>query len=720
MKNILFYVLFLLLASPIVNAQKNISVEEIWGGEFSQEYINDIQSMNNGKYYTVLEYGKMGTSIDKYSYSSFNKVSTIVSGTNLIEAPFFTSYTFSPDEKSILLATEVTPIYRYSYTAKHYLYNVNSKELKEISDNLEQEPTFSPDGSKIAFVRANNIFIKTINGSEKQITSDGKNNEIINGITDWVYEEEFAFVKAFSWSPDGNYIAYLKFDEKEVPEISIDVFSTTLYPNQMRFKYPKAGEKNSKVSLHIYSVVDGTSKKVSISETNDFYIPRIKWNKENHNLSFILLNRHQNNLQLKLVNASTMKQKTLLHEKSNTYIDVDEDLTFLDDNSFIWTSDKDGFNHIYLYDATGELKKQITKGDWEITSFYGYNKEKKKLYFQSTENGAINRSVYSIKINGQNKRGLSDKEGNNNAKFSSDFSYYINTYSNANTPNTYSLNKSKDGKIIKVILDNSYLKNTLSSYNMSEKKFLTIKTPKGDELNAWMIKPTDFNPTKKYPIFMYVYGGPGSQTVENSWGGTNFMWFEMLAQKGYIVVSVDNRGTGGKGADFKKSTYKELGKLEIEDQISAAKYLGSLPYVDENRIGMFGWSYGGYMTALAMTKGADIFKMGIAVAPVTNWRFYDSVYTERYMQTPQENENGYDDNSPINHVSKLKGSFLLVHGSADDNVHYQNTMQMIEALVQANKQFDLFIYPDKNHGIYGGNTRLHLYTKMTNYIENNL
>ena len=715
-----YLVILVLLTSSFVNAQQQITLEDIWGGKFSQEYINDIQSMNDGEHYTILEYGNSGTSVDKYSYSSFKKVSTIVNGSDLSEAPFFTGYSFSPDEKNILLVTEATAIYRHSYTAKHYLYNIASKSLKEISKGLEQEPTFSPNGKQIAYVRDNNIYVVNLSDNKEiQLTTDGKKNEIINGITDWVYEEEFAFVRAFEWSPDGKYIAYLKFDEKEVPEMNIDIFGTTLYPGQMKFKYPKAGEKNSKISLHIYSFENDSSIRANI-EDDDFYIPRMKWNKQNHKLAYTLLNRHQNDLKLNLIDASTMTEKTLLHETSTTYIDVDEDLTFLKDNSFIWTSEHDGFNHIYLYNSSGELIKQLTKGNWEVTSFYGYNEKKERLYYQSTETGSINRGVYSIRLSGKGKQKLSVEDGSNSANFSKNFNYYINTLSSANTPSVYSLNKAKNGKQLKVIENNNVLKTTLSSYRLPEKKFLTIKTTEGVELNAWMIKPADFNPTKEYPVFMYVYGGPGSQTVQNNWGGSNYMWFEMLAQKGYIVVSVDNRGTGGKGADFKKSTYKELGKFEIQDQIEAAKYLGSLPYVDKERIGMFGWSYGGYMTSLAMTKGAGIFKMGIAVAPVTNWRFYDSVYTERYMQTPQENGNGYDENSPINHVSKLKGAYLLVHGSADDNVHYQNTMRMIEALVQANKQFDLFIYPDKNHGIYGGNTRLHLYNKMTKFIEDNL
>ena len=709
----------MLLASTFVLAQQKITLDKIWGGEFRQKNINNIESMKDGESYTVLQYSTNYTSIDRYSYSTNNKTSTIVDGSALKEASFFTSYKFSPDESMVLLATKRKGIFRHSFTAKYYVYFIESKKIVALSENVEQEPTFSPDGNKIAYVYNNNIFTKDIaSGKTTKITNDGIKNEIINGVTDWVYEEEFAFVKAFDWSPDSKYIAYMKFDEKDVPEISFDIFGNNLYPSQLKYKYPKAGENNSIVTLHLYSTEDEKINDIDIKAEEDYYIPRIKWNKESHNLSYTILNRHQNNLTLNLVNASTLKNKTLLNEKSDTYIDITDNLTFLNDNSFLWTSEKDGFNHIYHYSSTGSLIKKITKGDWEITNYYGFDGE--RIFYQSTENGSINRGVYSVKINGRSTKDLSVEPGTNSADFSSNLKYYINTHSNANSPNIYSLREAEKGKLIKVIEDNVELKDKLSKYDIQRLKFLKIKTENDVELNAWMIKPKDFNPTKKYPLFMYVYGGPGSQTVKNAWGYSNYMWFEMLAEMGYIVVSVDNRGTGGKGADFKKCTYKELGKLEIQDQIDAAKYLGTLPYVDKGRIGMFGWSYGGYMTSLAMTKGADTFKMGIAVAPVTNWRFYDSVYTERYMQTPQENASGYDENSPINHVSKLKGSYLLVHGSADDNVHYQNTMRMIESLVQANKQFDLFIYPDKDHGIYGGNTRLHLYNKMTDFIKENL
>ncbi|MCK5824601.1 MAG: S9 family peptidase [Ichthyobacteriaceae bacterium] len=717
--------LIILFASSGVFAQTDISLEDIWNSKFHTESIDEIHPMKNGEYFTVLKHNNNSSSIQKYQFSDFTKVNTIVNGLDIKNHSVFNKYQFSPNEKSVLLATEYNNIYRHSYLAKHILYNLENRTLIFLSKQKEQEPSFSPNGKKIAFVANNNIYIKNLTDSlTTKITSDGKTNSIINGVTDWVYEEEFAFVKAYEWSANGKYIAYLKFNETDVPEISMDIFSNSLYPKQLKYKYPKAGEKNSIVSLYIYNTIDSTTTKVKASELNEFYIPRIKWTNKSGVLSFTILNRHQNNLELKTVDASSMEVKTLLTEKSNTYVEADNNLTFLADNSFIITSDKSGYNHIYQYSKDGVLIKQITQEDeknkWEVTELYGVDENKKTIYYQSTELGSINRGIYSIKINGKRKKELSDKAGINSANFSSNFRYYINNYSEANTPNVITLNDAKDGDIRKTIVNNNELNSTLKKYNLPKKKFITLRNKKGKELNAWVIKPTDFVPTKKYPVFMYVYGGPGSQTVKNNWNSYNDMWFRMLANSGYIVVSVDNTGTGGKGAEFKKATYKQLGKLEIEDQIDAAKYFGSLPYIDKSRIGMFGWSFGGYMTSLAMTKGADIFKMGIAVAPVTNWRFYDTVYTERYMQTPEENYTGYDDNSPINYVEKLKGKYLLIHGSADDNVHYQNTMLMINAIVNANKQFDLFIYPDKNHGIYGGNTRLHLYTKMTNYIKTNL
>jgi len=526
-------------------------------------------------------------------------------------------------------------------------------------------------------------------------------------------------VRAFQWNADGTTLAFLKFNETEVPEFSMGIFGQELYPENTTFKYPKAGEANAEVSLHLYSLETKKTTPVNLGDYKDFYIPRMKWTNDPSILSVQVLNRHQNNLDLIFVNSKTNEAKVVLNEKDAAYVDVTDNLTFLADNSFIWTSEIDGNNHIYHYDKNGKLINKVTKGDWEVTNYYGFNPKSKRIYFQSTENGSVNRDVYSIKADGSKKMRLTQKEGTNNADFSADYTYFINTYNSTTTPNEFTLHNAENGKLVRKIKDNQALTTLSEKFDFSPKELSTIEI-NGNTLNMWTIKPSDFDASKKYPLLMYQYSGPGSQTVANSYAGSNDYWYQMLANMGYIIVSVDGRGTGFKGAAFKKVTQNELGKYELEDQISAAKKLGELPYIDSERIGIWGWSYGGFMSTNAILKGNDVFKMAIAVAPVTSWRFYDSVYTERYMTTPQENASGYDENSPINHVDKLKGNYLLVHGSGDDNVHVQNSMRLIEALVQANKQFDWAIYPDRNHGIYGGNTRLHLYTKMTNFIKENL
>jgi len=680
--------------------------------------------MKNTNQYTVLNYDPTSRSmqIDLFDFATLKKVTTLVDSKSFpILADGIDSYTFSPDEKLILIANNTNQIFRHSFTADYYLYDTTNKKASKVFDFQVQEPTFSPDGKKIAFARDNNLYVYDIAGKQiTTITTDGKKNSVINGITDWVYEEEFAFVRAFDWSNDSKKVAYIRFDESQVPEFSMSIFKKDLYPTVETFKYPKAGEKNSEVSLHIYDVASKGTQKVNLSQYADFYIARMQWTNESNVLSAQVLNRHQDNLDLLFIDGNSGATKVVLNEKDKAYVDVTDNLTFLKDNSFIWTSEKDGFNHIYLYDKTGKLKNQVTKGNWEVTNYYGFDEKTNTVFYQSVENGSINRDVYSINLNGKNKVRLSKSTGTNAATFSPNFQYFITTFSSATQPTTYTLNEAKKGAQLQVIENNVALASKLKGYNLPSKEFFVLKTAKGNELNAWILKPKDFDPNKKYPVFMYQYSGPGSQQVNNDWNSNDDYWFQMLAQQGYIVACVDGRGTGFKGAAFKKVTQKELGKYEVEDQIDAAIVIGNYPYVDKNRIGIWGWSYGGFMASNCLLKGADIFKMAIAVAPVTNWRFYDSIYTERYMQTPQENASGYDENSPINHVNKLKGKYLLIHGSGDDNVHVQNSMQMIEALIQANKQFDSQIYPDKNHGIYGGKTRIQLFTKMTNFIKDNL
>ena len=717
MKKLLTLVFSFLLIYPVFSQKQNINLEDLWKNyTFYPKLIRDFKSMNDGEHYTLMKRKNNVQEIIKYRFKNGEKLQILFTSLDF-KIPKITNYTFSKDEKKLLLETESEKVYRHSKKSIFYTYNIFTQELKKLNDKKIMYATFSPNGEKVAYILNNNLLIQDINsGIVTQVTTDGKKNYIINGASDWVYEEEFKLIRAFEWSADGEHIAYYKFDETYVKEFSMDLFNEDLYPTQERFKYPKAGEDNSVVRIYTYNLKKNKSAFI-YTEKDYEYIPRIKWTNDPNKLVIYGLNRHQNELDFIVANVANSSNKILFTEIDQYYIDIHDNLTFLPEGNFIWTSEKDGYNHIYLKDFDGN-EFQLTQGDWEVTDFHGVNSDKMEFYFTSTEDGSINRSVYVQNLENNQKRKLSTEYGTNSASFSKGFKYYMNTLSTGNSAPKFTLHNA-DGMQLKVLEDNDKFNLKVQEFNLAEKEFFTIQT-KDTELNAWMIKPPNFDETKKYPLLMLVYGGPGSQQVTNSFGWTNFYWHQMLAQNGYIIACVDNRGTGGKGADFKKMTYKQLGKFETIDQINAAKYFGSLSYIDNKRIGIQGWSYGGYMSSLAITKGADVFSLAIAVAPVTNWRYYDNIYTERYMQTPKENASGYDENSPINHVEKLKGKYLLVHGSADDNVHVQNTMEMISALVKANKQFELFIYPDKNHGIYGGNTRLHLYQKMTDFIYTNL
>jgi dipeptidyl-peptidase-4 len=720
---IILLLLFLLI-QPIFSQNKTITLEDIWvNNTFQTESLKAFHSMQNGDFYTVLNHNDYGTYMDKYDYATLEKLETIVQGKDLEGIKYFDAYTFNKDETKLIIGVNLERIYRRSKVGKYYLYNLLTKEFELISDLNIQEPTFSPDGNKIAYVNENNIYIKDLKTKETiQITADGEKNKIINGVCDWVYEEEFGFVRAFEWNANSDKVAFIRFDETEVPQFSMNIYGKDLYPTEQTFKYPKAGENNSVVSLHLYDLNKSEKYMVDLKEYEQYYIPRIQWTKENNILAITTINRHQNNLNIVSFNAASKEASLLLNEKDPAYLSIKNDLTFLFDNSFIWSSETEGFNHLYHYDKNGKLLNKITDGNWEVTKYYGYDKKTKKIFYQSTEEGSINRSVYSIDISGKKQKKLTKYIGNNSARFSSSFNYFVNTYSSATNPTVYTLVNAKSGEEIKEIKNNLSLGEKLTAYNLPEKEFSTIQTKNG-EFNMWMMKPKDFDPNKQYPLLMYQYSGPGSQTVSNRWisvRGHDY-WHMMLTQKGYVIVCVDGRGTGLKGRDFKKITYKELGKYEIEDQIESAIELGKRSYIDADRIGIWGWSYGGFMSSLAITKGADVFKMAIAVAPVISWRYYDSVYTERYMQTPQENASGYDENSPVNFAELLKGDYLLIHGTGDDNVHVQNSMQMINALVEANKEFDYFGYPDRTHGIYKGkNTRLHLFKKMTTFIDRSL
>jgi len=722
MKKIMVQLVFLVAANFTLQAQKKLKLEEIWDGTFYTESMTALTAMKTTNQYTVLDYDYASRTfqIDLYDFATLEKNKNLLNSKNFPALKQISSYEFSPKEDKILLATNYSPIYRHSFTSVYYIYDIKQNSLTQLSDKEVQEPQFNADGSKISYVKDNNIYVYDLNTQKSEaITDDGVKNKIINGITDWVYEEEFSFVRAYEWNADGTKIAYIKFDEAEVPEFSMDIYGRDLYPTQQVFKYPKAGEKNALVSLHIYDLNAKKTTDVSLTY-NDFYIPRIKWTHDPSLLSAQVLNRHQNNLDIVLVDAAKNTSRVVLNEKDKAYVDVTDYLTFLNDNSFIWTSEKDGFNHIYHYDLSGKLRQQITKGNWEVTDYYGYNEKNKTLYYQSTENGSIKRAVYAIGLDGKNKKRLTEKEGTNAATFSTDYAYFINQFSSSIHAPMFTLHETKTGKLIKTIKDNEKTQQKVASYNLPKKEFFEIKNEHNETLNAWIVKPANFDPDKKYPLLMYQYSGPGSQEVADKWWTSNDYWHALLTQEGYIVMCVDGRGTGLKGAAFKKVTQLELGKYEVSDQIYVAKEMAKKSFIDAKRIGIWGWSFGGFMSANCLFQGSDVFKTAIAVAPVTSWRFYDSVYTERFMTTPQENASGYDQNSPITHAGKLKGNFLLIHGTADDNVHVQNAMVLIDELVRLNKDFDWLIYPDKNHGIYGGKTRLQLYNKMTNYLKEKL
>lgn len=689
--------------------------------------------MNDGAHYTaIVDSDAFGSQIVKRSYATGDDVKVIASSKDIFNdaTRAIEDYEFSIDEKQIIVSTGFEPIYRYSYKAQYYVYNTETKKTTAVADETKGKQMFatlSPDGTKVAFVRDNNLFVQVLATSiETQVTTDGEWNKIINGAPDWVYEEEFALVRSFEWSPNSDRIAFYKFNEERVKEFSIDMYGN-LYPEQYTYKYPKAGEENSIVSIHVYDLKTLKSRPVDIGTESDQYIPRIKWSQSNDGLCIMRMNRHQSKLEFLLTdmkqNAGEMiPVKTIFSETANTYIDISDNLTFLPDGkSYLWTSERDSYNHVYVFDMTGTVVHQVTSGNWDVMDFYGVG-EKGIVYYSSSEISAMEKHVFSISIlpsRKSTKKQLSTRSGTNDATFSSSKKYFINFNSQANTPPYITLNENS-GKEIRMLENNQKLTEKLKEYTLAKKEFFSFDNGTGTSLNCWMMKPADFDPFKKYPVLVAIYGGPGSNTVNDSWGGTNYMWHQLLCQEGFIVVSCDPRGTMNRGRDFKHSTYMNLGKLETEDFIDFAEYLGAQTYIDKARIGMHGWSYGGYMTSLCMTKGADVYAAGIAVAPVTNWKYYDSIYTERFMRTPQENSGGYENNSPINFADQLKGDFMLVHGSADDNVHYQNTMDMISALVKANKQFDLFIYPNKNHGIYGGNTRLHLFTRMTDFLKENL
>lgn len=745
MKKLFVFMAFALLAGAgVASAQtKNITLEDIWTkGTFRAKGVYGIRSMADGEHYCTMS----RTGIAKYSYATGEKVADVC----LFNAPDMKKkakplppmegYEFSKDEQKILLSSGFEPIYRHSGVSDYYLYDVKAKTFTKISNNGKQRlTTLSPDGTKVAFVRDNNLYWMDLQTLEEHaITTDGRVNEVINGTTDWVYEEEFAITQGFQWSPDSKKIAYLRFDESKVKEYNMQMWGA-LYPEDYKYKYPKAGEDNSHVELWTYSLDDNKAVRCASTDKKDWeYIPRFQWAPDG-TLVFMRMNRLQNHLEI-LADEGILLH-TLYDEQDKAYVEVPDTWQFITvgkgkkaQQQMLITSERDGYRHIYLYGMDGKLIKQVTTGEWEVCEVPGVDVKNQRLYYTSREHHPTQKSLFVIGFDGKKKQCLNDVTrnvkntedryvlGTYNATFSNGCKYYIRTYSSANDAPLYTLHDA-NGKLIKVLEYNQELNRKMKAeYETYRKTFGSFTTSIGTKLNYYTIKPKDFDKNKRYPVLIYVYGGPGNQQVSDSYGYSDYYWYHMLAQKGYVVFCFDGRGTGGRGAAFKKQTYGDLGRMECEDAIEAARWLGQQSWVDKDRIGIWGWSFGGYLSTLSLLKGNDVFKMAIAVAPVMNWRYYDNIYTERFLGLPKDNAKGYDDNSPLNFANQLKGNYLLIHGTGDDNVHFQNSAEMVEKLEEAGKQFEFRIYPNKNHSIYDhtGNTRLNLYQLMTDFIERKL
>jgi dipeptidyl-peptidase-4 len=708
-----------IIAQTTMNAPGNeLNLENIWKeNKFAAKSVPGFFFLANGEHYTKNQNGK----ISSFHLLTGDEIETIFDAENdsfksILNGPI-SNYYFSADEQKLLILVHQEAIYRRSSKANVFFFDRKTKRLSSIENGKKiGYPTFSPDGNKVAYVLENNLFIWDIfTQTSITVTSDGSKNNLINGAGDWVYEEEFGLSKAFEWSPDSKFLAFLKFDESKVPQYTMTNFNGASHPEYVTYKYPKVGEENAKVGVGIYNL---STKKTSFAVTDSSieYIPRIEWTNTSNHLSFLTLNRHQNHLKWLLMESESGSLSTLLEEKEDTYVDINDHLTFLiEKEQFIRTSESSGWNHLYLYSKDGKMIRSITKGQWEVTEFYGMDEKTGWLYFQAALHNPKERQICRIKLDGSKLEEIAEEPGWNSAQFNTTKSLFILTHSSISKPPVYSINAA-DGTEIKRLEENDALKSTQVSLTVQPIDFFDFQTSEKVKLNGWMIKPANFNPQGKYPVLMFVYGGPGSQQVTDQWKGQNYWWFQMLAQKGFVVACVDNRGTGGRGATFKKTTYLQLGKYETEDQIEAAKYIGNLSFVDASRIGIFGWSYGGFMSSLCLLKGNDVFSAAVAVAPVTHWKWYDNIYTERYMRTVSENPKGYHDNAPVHFAHQLKGKYLLIHGMADDNVHFQHTTEMANVLISEDKQFDTYFYPNKNHSISGGSSRLHLYRKITDFL----
>jgi dipeptidyl-peptidase-4 len=706
---------------PAQNGSKKITLADVVNSEFRQSGGGgEMRSMPDGEHYTAMN--KDRNMILKYSYRTGRAVDTLFYTKNARDCTFdsFEGYDISSSGHHIIVWRESERIYRHSYRSMVYDFDVRRRMVKQLNESGGKImiPSFSPDGRMCAYVEDNNIWIKKFDyDTETQVTKDGEKNKIINGATDWVYEEEFAVTNLMAWSPDNEYLCYVRFDESQVPEYEMAIYGDSYYPEKEKFKYPKAGEKNSDVTLHSYSIETKDIKTLKTPIDRDGYIPYIKFAADASQLAVMTLNRHQNVFNLYYANPKSGIFKLLLKDENKAYIDADfmKAIRF-SPGGFLYISEKDGYAHIYQYSSTGVEQRQVTSGNWDVTRLIGKDETTGTVYYESAEESPLRRSVYSMDIKGK-KTKISVQEGTNSAQFSNNYAYYVHTFTSAKTPSLTTVHETKTGKLLRTVQDNARLKEKLNEYAFPQKEFTVITTASGEELNAWILKPANFDASRKYPVVMFQYSGPNSQQVLDRF---EIGWEHYLAAQGYICVSVDGRGTGARGEAFRKCTYMQMGYLESHDQAAAAVALGKLPYIDPGRIAIWGWSFGGYNTLMALSVGKGIFKAGIAVAPVTDWRYYDSIYTERYMRTPKENRKGYDETSPVKLAGDLQGKLLLIHGTADDNVHFKQSMDYSEALVQAGKQFEMQMYKDRDHSIYGGNTRMHLYTRMSEFLFKNL
>ena len=738
MKQKLILILLLALGLPAglaAQGKKPLTLEEVVGGAFYPENIYGVTPIpGDGEHYTQMN--AAGTQVIKYSFRTGQQVEVLFDATQARECPFrqFDSYRFSPDGGTLLIATETTPIYRHSYTAVHYLYSLKRNAEGRIDNKVErlsdggpqQVPVFSPDGTMVAFVRDNNIFlVKRLYGnSESQVTTDGQRNAVLNGIPDWVYEEEFAMDRALEFSADSKMLAYVRWDESAVPSYSFPLYAGekprredyAKYPGAYTYKYPKTGEANSKVSVHTFDIKTKVTRTLKLPLEADAYIPRIRFTRDADKLAVFTLNRHQNRFDLYMADPRSTVCRLALREETDTYIKEGtfDNIRFYDGH-FVFMSERSGFSHLYWYDLNGNLAKQITRGDFEVKNFLGLDEKTGTFYYTSNEGSPLRQAVWKTDRKGRKTR-LTAEEGTHTAQFSTDMKYFLDRYTSLDTPTVITL-RDNTGRTLTTLVDNAALNRKLAEYALPAKEFFSFQTSDGTTLNGWMMKPADFDESRKYPVIMYQYSGPGSQEVLDRFG---ISWETYMASQGYIIACVDGRGTGGRGAAFEKCTYLNLGVREARDQVETALYLGLQPYVDKERIGIWGWSFGGYMTLMSMSEGTPVFKAGVAVAAVTDWNYYDTIYGERFMRTPQENADGYRASSAFTRAENLHGDLLLVHGSADDNVHFQNCAEYAEHLVQLGKQFDMQLYTNRNHSIYGGNTRMHLYTRLTNFFNTHL